>query len=43
MSCQVFAVEAGVGLDAEARAIKYAGLITAVILQCSQIQPLPHN
>ena len=35
MSCQVFAGEAGVTLDAEARAIKYAADNGAVILQCS--------
>ena len=34
MSCQVFAGEAGVTLDAEARAIKYAADNGAVILQC---------
>ena len=35
MSCQVFAGEAGVTLDAEARAITYAADNGAVILQCS--------
>ena len=35
MSCQVFAGEAGVTLDAEGRAIKYAADNGAVILQCS--------
>ena len=35
MSCQVFAGEAGVTFDAEARAIKYAADNGAVILQCS--------
>ena len=35
MSCQVFSGEYGVGLDAEARAIKYAADNGAVILQCS--------
>lgn len=35
MSCQVFAGETGVTLDAEARAIKYAADNGAVILQCS--------
>ena len=35
MSCQVFSGDAGVTLDAEARAIKYAADNGAVILQCS--------
>ncbi len=35
MSCQVFAGESGVTLDAEAKAIKYAADNGAVILQCS--------
>lgn len=35
MSCQVFSDDAGVTLDAEARAIKYAADNGAVILQCS--------
>ena len=35
MSCQVFTGDAGVTLDAEARAIKYAADNGAVILQCS--------
>ena len=34
MSCQVFSGDAGVTLDAEARAIKYAADNGAVILQC---------
>lgn len=35
MSCQVFSGDAGVTLDAEARAVKYAADNGAVILQCS--------
>lgn len=35
MSCQVFSGDAGVTLDTEARAIKYAADNGAVILQCS--------
>ena len=35
MSCQVFSGDAGVTLDAEAKAIKYAADNGAVILQCS--------
>ena len=35
MSCQVFSGDAGVTLDAEARAIKYAADNGAVVLQCS--------
>ena len=35
MSCQVFDGDKGVGLDAEAKAIKYAADNGAVVLQCS--------